>query len=551
MNCIYKLCGIILLLVSSATLRAQEWGDGEIKDVEIEIVKDRVITLPRANRLFDKISPRPAEAIKPEITYSFKGFNFTTPELNPVIRPLRLKQEDPTAAYRGYFSAGYGNYASPYLEAFVTNTDNKKKLLGAHAFLNNSGKGPVDGKNSGSGNMGVSAFAQTFSKEISLNGKIGLERRSTHFYGYPDDIDVMRDTIKQAYTLFNLGLGLANARNADFSYQLGGNFSYLTDKFDASETTVDITFKSAYKISETNRIHLQGDYSILNRKDAGIDAKPRNLFQVNGHYSFYPTDVLKLQVGATVAIEGDTLLPKTFHLYPDVRITYPLNDIVDFVASLTGGIEKVSLQTLANENLWLAPGINLGHTNKTFDLQAGVRARLGGKVLVGAGASVAFLENLYFFVNDPEDVSKFQVVYDEGSTKRVNFYASLLYTHANIFKLSMQGDYFGYNTNAVAEAWHKPGFKWVTSLSYNLFDKILFNVDLLTQGNIKARNPELPNAVIKLDNAFDLNFRTEYLYSDTLSAFIELNNITGNQYLVFLNYPVRGFQAMVGLTLKF
>ena len=542
--------GTIILLAASPLLAQKEWGDGEIKDVEIEIVKDRLITLPKANRLFEKIPPRPAEPIKPEITYSFKAFNFTTPELSPVMRPLRLKDAEGNQTYRNYLSVGYGNYSSPYLEAFVTNKEDKKKLIGAHAFINNSGKGPVDGKNSGSGSMGVSAFAQTFSKEISFNGNIGLENRSTHFYGYPADATVNGDTIKQSYTLFNLGLGLTNARNSDFAYQLGGNFSYLDDKFSASESTVDLNFKSSYKISDDQHIQLRADYSIISRKDKGIDAKPRNLFQVNGYYAFSPVENLKLQVGASVALEDDTLDSKDFHLYPDLKITYPLNKSVDFVGALTGGIEKVSLQSLANENIWLAPAIALSHTNKLFDLQAGVRARLGAKVLAGAGISFASLKNLYFFVNDPADASKFQVAYDRGSTERTNFYASLLYTHSDVIRVSLQGDYYAYSTDEIPEAFHKPGYKLVAGASYNLYKKIIFNLDVIGQGNMKAYDFET-SKIVKLKNAFDLNFRTQYLISDTFSVFVELNNITSSKYPVFLNYQVRGFQAMGGITWKF
>src|SRR5688572_9953182 len=146
-----KLLTIAIILINISWAHAQEWDSGEIKDVEIEIVKDRQILLAKANRLFEKIPPRPMDPSKPEVAYSFKAFNFSTPELNPALRPLRLKQEDPTPAYRGYVSAGYGNYSTPYLEAFITSKQDKKKLIGAHALFNKSGKGPVDGKNSAGG----------------------------------------------------------------------------------------------------------------------------------------------------------------------------------------------------------------------------------------------------------------------------------------------------------------------------------------------------------------------------------------------------------------
>jgi hypothetical protein len=168
-----------------------EEGGKEMKDVEIEIIRSRENRVPNANRLFEKIPPRPVELISPPISYDYKVFNFQTPELNPVARPLRLKQEESSQTYRGYLSAGLGNYSSQYLDGFITNKPDKKKLLGAHLFLNRSGKGPVDGNNSGSAHSGISAFAQTFGKELAFGANIGLEQRSTHFYGYPEGSDVV------------------------------------------------------------------------------------------------------------------------------------------------------------------------------------------------------------------------------------------------------------------------------------------------------------------------------------------------------------------------
>lgn len=544
---------IAVLLLSAGTVLAQNptWEEGkEMKEVEIEIIRSRENTVPKANRLFEKIPPRPVELLTPPISYDYKVFNFQTPELNPVARPLRLKQETSSQAYRGYLSAGLGNYSSQYLDGFITNKADKKKLLGAHVFLNRSGKGPVDDVNSGSAHSGVSAFAQTFGKELAFGANIGIEQRGTHFYGYPDGTEVDRKDIKQAYTLFNLGAQLMNARKSDFSYQLGGNFSFINDKFEAKESTVDLLFTGAYKINDEQAINLKADYSIINRKDVEVEAKARNLFQVNGYYSFKTESDFYLQVGATVALENDSIDSKDFHFYPDVKLTYALNDVVDFVGSLSGGMEKVSLQTLSNENIWLAPSIATFHTNKKFDLNAGIRAKLGGKVLAGAGISFATLENLYFFLNDPADQSKFQVTYDEGTTKRTNFYGSLLFTYSDVAKFSLQGDYYTYGTDKLPEAWHKPTYRVTAGASYNLYKKFIFNLDMIAQGGMKAYDWD-DNKTIKLDPAFDLSFKTEYLISDTFSAFVNLNNIASNKYPIFYNYPVRGFQAMAGITWKF
>lgn len=547
-----NLIGLILFGVVSLswTCSLAQSDDGGLKAVEIEIVKEREITLPQANRLFDKIPPRPAEPIKPEITYAYRPISFATPQVFPAVRPLRLKDENQEEINGGFLSLGYGNYASPFLEGFINSKRDKNKLIGAHGYLNSSAKGSVDGKNSGSGNSGIFLFAQSFGKDITFQANGGFENRTTHFFGYPEGVNVLRDTIKQSYNLYKIGLTLANARNTEFSYELGGNFSFLSDAFSASESSLDLNFNSAYAIQNGNKIEVRATYALLSRKDIELATKGRSLFQATAYYSWESVDNLKLQVGATLALENDTLDTKDFHLYPDVKATYTLSPTVDLVGSLTGGIDKVSLQSLVEENLWIAPSIPLNHTNKLFDVQAALNARLSSNVFVSTGLSFANLKNFYFFVNSETDQAKFNVLYDEGSTNRTNLFAALGMNFDTRTRLSVRGDYFTYSPDTEVEAWHRPGYSLNVSGSYNLKDKIVFNAEILALGNIKARDPQSLQTV-KLDPAFDLNFRVEYFVSKRFSAFVELNNVIANPYQVYLNYPVRGFQAMGGVTWSF
>ncbi|MBX2963204.1 MAG: hypothetical protein KF687_11880 [Cyclobacteriaceae bacterium] len=538
------------LALSSIDARAQQEDDVMMKPVEIELIKERQIVLPQANRLFDKIPPRPVEPIKPEINYTFRPLTFNTPEANPAIRPLRLKQDDAKEINGGFLSLGYGNFASPYLEAFINSREDKNKLIGAHAFFNSSAKGPVDGKNSGSGDAGLAAFVQTFSKELAFEANVGYENLSTHFYGYPTGELVLRDTIRQSYNLFNAGLSLSNARKTDFGYKLGGNFSFLNDKFEASESTLDLNFESSYKAGDNSAIVLKAFYALINRKDEGIDSKARNLFQVNPYYTFTTADQLKFQVGAVIAFENDTLDSKDFHFYPDVKVTYPLTPSIDAEASLTGGIERVSLQTLMRQNRWLNAAIPIYHTNKLFDFTAALNLRLNSQVFVNTGLSLASLRNLYFVINSPDDQAKFDMTYDEGSTKRLNMFLSMNMNYGNAARLSLRGDYFSYNTDNQPEAWHRPTYGLTLAGRYNVKDKIVFSTDIIALGGIKGLDPVTTQSV-KLDGAFDLNFRTEYFVSQKFSLFIDLNNITANEYQIYLNYPVRGFQVMGGITWSF
>lgn len=552
---------VMVGLITPSIVMAQDPQTGELKDVEIEIITERQINLPPASRNFEKIPPKPSEPIKPPIIYDFRAFTFQTPQISPVIRPLKLKDQPQADLYGGYVTAGYGNYASPYLEGFFNSRRDKNKLLGAHGYLYSSDKGPVDGTNSGAGMAGLSFYGKSFSEALSLSGNVGFENRSTHFYGYVPGTPVEARDIKQFYNLFKLGGEVANARHSDLSYKLGVGFSYLSDKFDARETELDIDFGLAYKTGDESRIKLDAGYYLISRKDAMVEGGGRNLFTIRPSYEFFLIDDLKFSAGIVAAFENDTLDNKDAHIYPDLHASYPLSPSVEITGSITGGIDKVSLQSLLSENMWLEPNVPIYHTNKVLEFTAAIRTKLGNKIAVDAGWSLASLKNWYYFVNTVTDQSKFTMAYDHGATKRSNFFVSLGYTQANVAKVLVRGDYFGYAVKEVRDATneynipiHRPTYKLSVDASYNIYEKIVLSAKVLALGGMKAwdhSEPIAENKIKSLPAAFDLNFKAEYLFSESFSVFVQLNNITGNKYPLFLNYPSRGFQGMGGITWTF
>jgi len=544
-------CSCCFVVLGVQAQETKQWdGEGELKPIEVIITTDRQITLPTANRNFDKVPPRPVEATKPPFTYDFRSFSFQAPQVTLPVRPLKLKAQSKPTVYGGYLRAGYGNYASPLLEGYINSTRDKNKLFGAKIYHRSSGKGPVDGKNSASGATGISVFGRSFSDVIALSGNLSYDNRTTHFYGYPDDAEINKDSIKQSFKLIKLYGELTNAENSSVSYKLGAGFNFLTDKYDARETEVDLLLSSTYEIDDDRHADLVAAFYSITRKDEAVEAKPRALFTLSPSYSFVIMENLKLDIGLIGAFENDSIDSKGAHIYPNFRATYPVSPSVDFVASLTGGMEKVSLQSLSYENMWLAPNVPIFHTNKVFDLEAGVKVRLGNKVFVQTGLSLASLKNWYSYVNLPEDPSKFTVAYDEGAVKRTNLYASLSYSQSEQAKFMVRGDFFGYNADELGDVYHRPTYRLAAHGSYNVFQKMIFSADLIAQGGMKAWNPETGKKVT-LDGAFDLNLKGEYLFSETFSAFVQVNNITSNQYPLFLNYPARGFQLMAGITWSF
>lgn len=543
---------VFIRIAAQAQEKNPGWGDdGKLQNVEVEIVTEVENTVPQVDRHFEKIPPRPAEQITPPIRYDFQSFSFLAPQINPAIRPLKIKAESPGDIYGGYVRAGYGNFGSPLLEGYITSRKDRDKLIGAHLYHFSSAKGPVDGKNSGSGNTTLSVFGRTFSQSVALSGRIDAENRATHFYGYPEGTEVDRSDIRQAYNRFRIGGDISNAKSGDFGYKLGGQLSYLADKFDAREFEIDLDFGTSFKVSDESKLVLNADYALMNRNDAGIEKKARSLFTVSPSFAFSPVEDLKVNLGLSLAFENDTLGSKDLHVYPNISASYPVSPSVDVVAALTGGIEKVSLQTLSYKNIWIEPGVPLQHASKVFDLAVGINAKLGNKVAAHAGVSFASFKNMHFFVNSADDVSKFEVEYEDGNFRRSNLYGSISYAQSEKVKLMLRGDLYTYGrSDDDREAWHLPLYKLNANASFNVAKKLLFNFDVIGQGGMKAFDP-LTSETKTLEGALDLNAKMEYLFSESFSFFLQFNNITGNEYPLFMNYPVRGFQVLGGITWSF
>ena len=110
-------------LLSFSQQQPWEEGEGDIKDAQVIIEKDREIELPQATRNFERVPPLPIQ-VSPDIKLSYQFDNFTPglSALTPQIRVLKIKEPALDKLYGNYVKAGVGNYITPYLEGYFTNT---------------------------------------------------------------------------------------------------------------------------------------------------------------------------------------------------------------------------------------------------------------------------------------------------------------------------------------------------------------------------------------------------------------------------------------------
>jgi hypothetical protein len=542
----------LIILFSSVVVYGQEEEGGEIENVEIEIVKEKQITMPKASRNFEKIPPRPADPLAPAMTYDFKTINFAAPDYNPIVKPLRLKDETLSKIYGNYLSAGFGNYNSPFLRGSISSKRDAEKYYGVDFFHHSFNKGPVDGKNSGMGYSKVNGYFSGMGPKVTADLGLTYENLFNHFYGYggfalpqnPAESD-----IRQTYNIIGLNAAFSNTKAADFNYKLAADFSYLYDRFDASESDAGLHFNSRYKVNGTQAFLFKTDYSLIARKDSKVEAKPRHLFKINPAYEFVIAERFRLSAGVNAVVENDSIgKNKPVHIYPDVWAHTEIAKSVDVYAGITGDYEKVSLHTLARENQWIAPNVDIFHTNKSFEFRGGVQGKVIRKVSFNFGTSIINFKHLYFYQNLASDPTKFDVVYDDAV--RLNLFGELGIAHSDKVSVNLRGDYYSYTMNHLAYAWQRPTYKVGFYSSYKIFDKVLLTVNLGSQGGAKAFDYKTDN-VVTLKSIVNLDAKLRYFISKRWSAYIEANNILNVKYPIYQYYPAKGLQMSAGVSWSF
>ncbi len=550
-------CALLLILWSQFLLAQQPKTPrrtGEVDEAEVVIEKSRAITLPEADRNFEKINSTPPKnnpLIRP---YQYNDYTLKLADLNPKFRILQMPADAQAAQTGNYVKAGLSNYSGFLGEGYFSSTRNEDFSYGAKARLLSFGQGPVDRANSSSSEGFLGVHGKYFTRALTATAALEYSRNLYHFYGYrPGTRDRGRDVrreIRQVFNTIGIRTSFANADpDSDSDYKLDLNLYNLTDHYNAKEFEFGTSLKGKYTITEVLGAGLDADLFLTRVSDRG--SVNRNLFRLKPRILFNNGDNLSLSAGINIVYQNDTLNSSTaFNLFPSVEAQYTIGEAFTVFAGFDGDVQRTALRLLVNENPWLGPDVPLAHTTKGRELYAGFRGRVAGDLSFGARLGYAGYKNLYFYLNSVADTSKFTIVYDPDFTDVINFTGELAYNAADKFRLTARVDFFNYNTKNLQEAWHRPAFTTSLLGRYNLNGKLSFDTEIYYLGGITAGRP-FTNQKVELDPVVDLNIKGEYSISDRFSAFLSLNNLLNRQYQRFLYYPHRGLTVMAGATYSF
>jgi hypothetical protein len=539
-----------------------------IEDKVVIIEKEAKLELPIASRNFQKIQLNPVPLQNKPQQYKYNEVSLELPKLPARIKVPTIPPDPLSKLYGNYVKAGFGNYATPYLEGFFNSKRSDNFNYGVHLKHLSSGSGPVKSDR-------ISSLSSTSWNEIGTNVKyfkgstilkaaLDFNSRGIKYYGFDQriltkpgplqlDADKLKDSIKQRYNIFALSAGIENKDNKEaLNYDLGVNYFHFNDRFKAKESEFLVNGELQYKLEKEKAIHLKGLLSFSKRKDSSSIS--RTFFILKPSYVF-TKDNIKFRAGFNIAYVNDTLsIYDKFHFYPSVHAEYTVmeKELTAF-AGVDGEMQKNTLRTFVNENPYLGSNLLLYNTNKALEIYAGGKGNLLDKINYLVKLSYINYKNLYFFNNSLTDTSRFAVYYAHNNTGVVNFKLDISYEMTDKFRFGLSNDFYGYSiAKDSIQAWHKPNVKTTIYGMYNLYDKIYVNADFYYISGLKGRNfISGKGADNSLPAIADLNLKVDYRVSPVFSAFIELNNLLAKKYQLYQYYPVKGINILAGISYSF
>lgn len=580
LNCRNKI--IILLVLFVVQLSFAQKKNENIGTETVNVVKPYSPTISDAFKVkeipsLDDSGNQPKETIKYSILSVPVASTFTPSKGNAQAVDKSKKER----LFNNYATLGVGNYGTLNGELFVTQDLGNNDYL-AGMFRHHSSQGGIkDAKlNDEFYDTALNVGYGVNNRDISWGIDLGYQNQVYNWYGLPSDFGATLPPADQ--------VALVTGINPNHSYNtisLGGNFEFnesvfskvstrfthFSDSFSSSENRFYL--KPTFKVDvmdqaiNTNVIidHVSGSFENNYARD-NVEPLKYSLTNFGIEPSFVVTEndwTLELGAGLFYALDSENSGNK-FYIYPKVNASYKLvGDLMIFYTGVNGSLNQNSYADFVTENPFLSPTLNMRPSSTQYNVFAGLKGKLANNVSYNlTGSYLNEKDKALFKSNDyTEDLSNqkyafgnsFGVVYEDIRTLR--FYAELKADFSENVSFGINGTFNSYNTDGAVEAWNLPSMKLSSSLDVNITKQWYAGLKVFYVGERKDMQSNLNAGVdpvlVTLKSYFDANAHLGYKFNDRLTFFLKLNNIGNQAYERWLNYPVQGFQVLVGGNYKF
>jgi len=551
-----------MLLVPAICLRAQEG-----LNKEVQVVKPYTPIISDAFKV--RFMPDLNDTIQVPTRFDY----YITPVTGPVsfrVRNLEsviLRPEPRQKLQHSYVRLGLGNYWTPYGELDINTTESQKSSLGINMkHISSQGRIKMADDRlvySGYADNLVKLYGAQYFRSSTLTGDVHFKEDHHTLYGYSTDT-LSDGTLVTPYHLrvksndslperrfivlgTNVSLKADERSRKGFLYQLDATYNFLVDDLNEMEhgANVDFNFSQEFK-SVSFGAEIGGDYYYRIRS---IDSLGFGLANLDPWIGF-KWKYLNLVAGPKIAMDRNA---SQFYFYPKLLVEINITNMVVPYLGLNGYYEDHSLLKISRANPYIVNDLDVTATNHRFIAFGGLRGRFRPKIAFNLYLNWEDVDNWHFFVPDVSipKRNQFDIVYDNGSLLQAGGELSL--RQSKNLSFILKGNYYNYQLDNLAAAWHKPIWDGTFTTTYIWNEKLFLQADLYLFGKQYAPSVDLVKygPTMELDPMIDLNFSAEYRFNKALSVFARVNNILSDNYYVWQNYPVQGINFLGGLSWSF
>ena len=519
------------------------------------------------------------ETIKYTI-FSFPVASTFTPSKGKAEGVEKEKQEH---LFKNYATFGVGNYGTFIGELFVNHDLNSTDYVSG-MFRHHSSQGGIKSVELDDRfyDTSIDLTYGSNQKDLSWNLDLGYQNQIYNWYGLPSgfgttltpqDRAILINGINPQQTYNTISLGGKIDFNESVLNKASFKFNHFSDMFGSSENRFYVKPTVQFDVMESAvKTDLIVDYvgGSFKKNYSNTNIQPVKYGFTN--FGIAPSFVMQeedwtLNIGAAVFYSLDNQNSNNkFLVYPKIKASYKVvGDLMIFYAGAEGNLEQNSYMDFVNENPFLSPTLNISPTDKQYDIYAGLKGKLTNNVSYNIKGSYVNERNKALFKSNDYNENttnqdyafgnSFQVVYDDMRT--LSFYGELKADFSSTVSFGINGTFSSYTNDFQGEAWNLPAVKLNSNINFNITPKWFAGANVFYVGERKDQklNTDVVYAVqpspFTLPSYFDVNANVGFKYSDRLTAFLKANNITNKAYEKWLNYPVQGFQVILGVNYKF
>ena len=560
---------IVVSLLVPAFATAQNDENPELQKT-IQVYSEYKPQISDASRI--SVNPKVYDTLDLQVNlkYDIKTTPLNTDYHIIPLKAVSVKGDKLQELYRGEAVVGLGNYLTGLLAVRYMTERSRLKQSGIELYhFGSAGKIKLLGEKVPAGYTTdyLSAYWKRFYEDCMVYASIKPQFNSVLRYGYcmpePGSLDsvVVRAT-KKEQRRYRLGLS-ANA----------GICSIDADE-DALRYKAEFDYGLTYAGNPTNVENLIGVTGGVNRKlgkiKLGIDAD----FQL-GTLNFEPKDVDSaltnmqsvlqampyIQVGANswslqAGIKASPLIGgiSTFKVLPDIAFTYALPKLQMIPYFKFGGnVDLVTMNEIFEENPYAADSVMIRPTINKLGFEIGLDGRVKKLVTYNTSFSVKAYEDMYFWSAQSKRLDKrmttFGVIYDDATVMDFHGDFGLLFRKVNF---AANFDYYLWQLQTIKEAWYKP------IVDFTLASRF-YVVNPNSNKNKLAVEPRLCYSLFTSEghgdygniSNVDLGFEATYFYNSIFQVFLDVNNILGMNKDKYVDYPLQGFNFLIGASFSF